>query len=208
MSERRLSLPEFTALVALALENAEVSNVDLKARHGLTIDGEKRRQLNELKLVDSWKQGRSYVHVLTDDGWARLQDDLHAGELPAMTGSPAIVVRGLQIWLREYMDRSGLRLSALFLEKIEPPQDLEARIRAAYAELAPRPGSWVGLARLRPLLGDVPREETDATLVRMERLPDVSLVPESNQKVLTPEDREAAVTIGDQQKHLLWIGEA
>ncbi|MFD2357566.1 hypothetical protein ACFSTC_62280 [Nonomuraea ferruginea] len=74
MSERKLSLPEFAALMALAEEAGEISNLDLKQRHGLTIDGQKRRKLNELKLVDSWKQGRSYVHVLTDSGWARLEE--------------------------------------------------------------------------------------------------------------------------------------
>ncbi|GAA4512487.1 hypothetical protein [Nonomuraea ferruginea] len=219
MSERKLSLPEFAALMALAEEAGEISNLDLKQRHGLTIDGQKRRKLNELKLVDSWKQGRSYVHVLTDSGWARLEENLRAGELPAMTGSPGVIARGLRSWLQKYMDRSRLRLADVStpLETApsidvapvdEPPGDLEARIRAAYARLAPRPGSWVGLARLRPLLGDAPRDEVDGALVRMERLPDVNLVPESNQKSFTPEEREAGVIIGGQEKHLLWIGEA
>ena len=66
----------------------------------------------------------------------------------------------------------------------------------------------MGLARLRPLLGDVPRGQVDEALTRMERLPDVNIVPESNQKTLTPGDREAGVIIGGQEKHLLWIGEA
>ncbi|MEV4835670.1 hypothetical protein AB0K05_14165 [Nonomuraea sp. NPDC049486] len=223
MSERKLSLPEFAALMALAEENAEISNPDLKERHGLTIDGKRRLKLNELKLVDSWRQGRTYVHMLTDSGWARLEEDLRAGALPAMTGSPKVIARGLQGWLRKYMDRSGLRLADVStpLETAPPgdeapvaepvgllPGDLEARIRAAYARLAPLPGSWVGLAWLRPLLGDAPRDEVDAALVRLERLPDVNIVPESNQKILTPADREAGVIIGGQEKHLLWIGEA
>lgn len=208
MSERKLSLPEFAALVALATEGAEISNVDLKERYGLTIDGDKRRDLNDLKLVDSWKKGRGFVHVLTDSGWARLQDDLREGRLPAMTGSPAVVARGLVGWLQKYMERSRLTFADVSAPLEPPPGDLEKRIRAAYAQLAPAPGSWVGLARLRPLLGDAPRDEVDAALTRMERLPDVNIVPESNQKTLTPEDREAGVIIGDQEKHLLWIGEA
>ena len=64
----------------------------------------------------------------------------------------------------------------------------------------------MSLTRLRPLLADVPRVEVDAALRRMNRMPDVNLVPESNQKTLTPRDREAAVTIGDQDKHLREIG--
>lgn len=66
----------------------------------------------------------------------------------------------------------------------------------------------MGLAGLREQLADVPRAQVDETLTRMERLPDVNLVPESNQKTLTPADREAAVLIGGQRKHLLWIGPA
>jgi len=222
MSEQKLSLPEFTALVVLAVEAGEISNTDLKERFGLTIEKKSRLKLNELKLVDSWKQGRTYVHVLTDRGWARLADDLSAGSVPTLPGSAGSIARALLGWLPLYLKHSDQRLADIFQPYDNPgssdgmappsapeePEELEARIRAAYAELAPRQGSWVGLARLRPLLGDVPRGQVDEALTRMERLPDVNIVPESNQKTLTPGDREAGVIIGGQEKHLLWIGEA
>ncbi|WP_336207351.1 hypothetical protein [Nonomuraea sp. LPB2021202275-12-8] len=214
MSEQRLSLPEFSALVVLAVEAGEISNTELKERRGLTIDGRKRLRLNELKLVESWKRGRTFVHVLTDRGWARLAEDLRAGSMPAMTGSAGVVARALLDWLPAYLKRSDQRLADVF-QPLDapptddaPPADLEARVRAAYAELAPEPGSWVGLAKVRSLLSDVPRERVDEALTRMERLRDVNLVPESNQRTLTPQDQEAAVIIGGQDKHLLWIGEA
>lgn len=234
MPEQGLSLPQFATLVALAMEGAEISGPELEERWSLDIRKKDRDKLNELKLVESWKQGRSYRHVLTDRGWRRLEEELRTGELPAMPRSPRIIAYGLRTLLRKYMDRSDLRLAEVSMPHETappgeeapvlqapvdgpgagraagdiPPGDLEARIRAAYARLAPRPGSWVGLARLRPLLGDVPRDEVDAALVRLERLPDVNIVPESNQKILTPADREAGVIIGGQEKHLLWIGEA
>ncbi|WP_182900301.1 hypothetical protein [Microbispora sp. H10830] len=84
--------------------------------------------------------------------------------------------------------------------------DIETMIRKAYAQLADKPNAWVSLTRLRPLLGDAPRDEVDAAFRRMIGLPDVRLVPESNQKMLTDEDRSAAVVIGDQAKHLILIG--
>ncbi|MGN9783409.1 hypothetical protein ACTMTF_18390 [Nonomuraea sp. ZG12] len=236
MSEQKLSLPDFTALVVLAVAAGEISNNDLKERFGLTIDGKKRIKLNELKLVDSWKQGRQYVHMLTDQGSARLAEDLSEGSVPALPGSAGSIARALLGWLPLYLRHSDQRLADVFQpyddapedarsggagdaassdaptdftpSGIAQPEDLEASVRAAYAELAPRPGSWVGLARLRPLLGDVPRGQVDETLIRMERLPDVNIVPESNQKTLTPGDREAGVIIGGQEKHLLWIGGA
>ncbi|MGI5267747.1 hypothetical protein ACQEUU_01195 [Nonomuraea sp. CA-218870] len=225
MPEQGLSLPQFATLVALAVEGVEVSNPELRTRWGFEVAKKDRDRLNELKLVESWKDGRSYRHVLTDRGWRRLEEELRAGELPAMQRSPGIIARGLLSLLRRYMDRSGLRPAEVSMprEPASPAEatadrpfapgagattedDPEARIRAAYARLVHRPGAYVGLARLRPLLGDVPREDVDAALVRMERLPDVNLVPESNQKTLTAQDREAGVIIGGQEKHLLWIG--
>ena len=83
--------------------------------------------------------------------------------------------------------------------------DIEARIRAAYIELAREPGTWVSLTKIRPLLGDATRAEVDDVLTLMNRMPGVNIVPESNQKTLTQQDRDAAVTIGDQAKHFLSI---
>jgi hypothetical protein len=233
MSDKGLSLPEFSALVALAVEAREITNPELAKLHsGLTIDGKRRLKLNDLKLVDSWKQGRGFVHVLTDAGWARLAEDLRTGNLPAFTGSSGVVARALLSWLPGYLTRTDQRLADVFQPAEEPAEevaeevaeeaaegrsadptaepveqgDVEARIRAAYATLAAEPGAWVILTRLRPLLSDVPKARVDEVLVAMERLEDVNLVPESNQKTLTPDDRAAAVVIGDQDKHLLWIG--
>ncbi|MGW3353271.1 hypothetical protein ACWDA3_59140 [Nonomuraea rubra] len=81
---------------------------------------------------------------------------------------------------------------------------IEAQIRAAYDLLARRPGAWVGLADVRELV-DAPRDQVDDVLRRLERRPDVNMVPESNQKTLRPEDREAAINIGAQDKHLIWF---
>jgi hypothetical protein len=74
-----------------------------------------------------------------------------------------------------------------------------------YSRLVAQPGGWLGLAKLRAELVDVPRTELDATLVRMYQVPGVSLIPEENQKTLTATDREAAVQIGLQDKHLIAI---
>ncbi len=84
---------------------------------------------------------------------------------------------------------------------------LQDRIRSAYnvcSDYTPR--TWVGLARLRTWLRDVPREEQDAALIMLSREPDVNIVPESNQKTLTVADREAALWMGNQWKHLISIG--
>ncbi|MEN3540938.1 hypothetical protein AAH991_37895 [Microbispora sp. ZYX-F-249] len=90
--------------------------------------------------------------------------------------------------------------------RVPVSEDIETSIRKAYAQLADKANAWVSLTRLRPLLGDVPRDEVDATLRQMIRRPDVRLVPWENQKTLTQADRDAAIVIGDQPKHRIWIG--
>ncbi|MEU8278026.1 hypothetical protein ACFYOK_09050 [Microbispora bryophytorum] len=89
---------------------------------------------------------------------------------------------------------------------VPPDENVETLIRKAYAQLADKPNAWVSLTRLRPLLGDAPRNEVDTVLRHMIGLPDVRLVPWENQKTLTQADQEAAVVIGDQPKHRIWIG--
>ncbi|WP_405086546.1 hypothetical protein [Microbispora sp. NBC_01389] len=84
--------------------------------------------------------------------------------------------------------------------------DVETRIRKAYAQLADKPNAWVSLTRLRPLLGDATRDKVDAALRQMIAQPDVRIVPWENQKTLTQSDRDAAVIIGDQPKHRILIG--
>ena len=83
----------------------------------------------------------------------------------------------------------------------------EERIRSAYRLATDwTPGLWVSLTEIRTWIQDLPREEQDEALRRLERCPDVNLVPESNQKTLTKARRAAAVEIGMQDKHLIWIG--
>ncbi|MFC0863239.1 hypothetical protein ACFHYQ_13130 [Sphaerimonospora cavernae] len=84
--------------------------------------------------------------------------------------------------------------------------DIETRIRKAYAQLAEKPNAWVSLTQLRPVLGDTPREDVDSTLRRMISMPDVRIAPFENRKALSQEDHDAAVIIGGQAKHLVLIG--
>ncbi len=61
---------------------------------------------------------------------------------------------------------------------------------------------------LRPALIGATTADVDRELVRMNRLPDVHLTPEANQKALTDDDRAAAVVVGgDVDNHLLAIEE-
>jgi hypothetical protein len=61
----------------------------------------------------------------------------------------------------------------------------------------------VSLRRLRPNLSGIDRSVLDAALVSLYTQPGITLIPEENQKSLTPDDRAAAVSIGGQDKHLI-----
>ena len=58
---------------------------------------------------------------------------------------------------------------------------------------------------LRDALADVSRDDLDTALRELDRARDVDLIPEENQKTLTPADRAAAVVVGVDHHHLLRI---
>lgn len=82
------------------------------------------------------------------------------------------------------------------------------RIRGAYDRVVrqqgKRRGAWVKLSDLRPEVGGH-RRLVDAALVQLNRAADVNVIPESDQKTLTRADWDAAVSIGNQAKHLITI---
>jgi hypothetical protein len=88
--------------------------------------------------------------------------------------------------------------------------EVENRIRAAYRAAQRRQrGDWVSLAEIRDELGeDLPRGEIDDALRRIEQQDGANIVPESNQKALTQADRDSAVVIGDQRKHMIHLDDA
>jgi len=177
----------------------EVTNAELKEIAGVELTGVSRRRLNELKLVDSRKTGRSFRHVLTDRGWRRCQDELGSPR-PSRAGSYGGVLFALLDGLRRYTEQAGPRLGEIF----QP--DVEAMVRGAYRELAGgRDAAPVRLSALRERLGEVEDKVVDAELTRMADLPGVHLREEANQQLLTDDDRRAALRLGGLDRHNLQI---
>jgi hypothetical protein len=210
VSAESLTPTETLVLLTLLAEAQPVSNTALKTL-GPELRAEGRRKLNRLGLVATDTSVRPFTHELTDAGWARCRALLIADTPPRVT-APVRAVYTLLRALGRHLDRADLQLYEVFTpatEEVAPMDDtsptVEDRIRAAYRELAREPGAWVGLARLRSVLADLPVDEVDRELVRMNRLPDVHLNPEMNQKALSNDDRAAAVVVGDTPNHLLSI---
>lgn len=190
---------ERAVLLVLMAQARPVPNPDLIAL-GPKLEKAGRDKLNELGLIESDRSTGRFVHELTDRGWRLCRDILTAGAPPRSTG-PAKTLYTFLAAFDRHLTRADLSLAEVFGVPVATVDD---RIRTSYATLAPRPGAWVGLATLRGEL-DVERDDLDAALQGLYRDGAISLIPEENQKVLTAADRDAAILIGNQAKHLISI---
>lgn len=86
------------------------------------------------------------------------------------------------------------------------PEFVTDCIRDAYQQVG-KPGSLVSLTVIRRALEGTgaTRADIDGALDEMVTDPDVRVVSDANRKALTDEDRESAVEIGGQLKHLIAI---
>lgn len=204
-----LTPSENAILIILMAEDREILNTEFTKDFGFAVRKESREKLNRMGLIHSYVPERVLVHRLEDKGWVRVQDDLN---FIGTTGrAMGVALKLLHKNLRDrVLPRTKFQNFTEMFSRTDliaaAGPNLELRIRNAYAALAAEPKAWVALSRLRPFFGDVSTSSLDAALRQLERAPDVNIVPESNQKVLTAADRDAAVHIGGQDKHLLAIG--
>lgn len=200
---------EQAILLVLMAESRPVPNPELE-RLGPKLDKPQRDRLNRLGLIETTGT-RPLVHELTDAGWA-LCRALFGAATPARSSGQGRTMYTLLNALHRYFEQAELVPADVFLPADEPEELTqlpgaapEIQLRTAYSGLAARPGGWVSLLRLRQAVPGLTRPTVDAALINLYQQPGVSLIPEENQKVLTPADREAAVEIGNQDKHLIAI---
>jgi hypothetical protein len=204
---------EISALVVLMSEARELTNNELAALAGFRIDGEPRRRLVGLGLVDSRKVGRAYAFRLSEAGWRRC-GELLAGPAPRVPGPAGRSLFVLLAGVRRALGQRDLGAAEFFgrdtvvratTARGPSAREVDSAIRAAYARLADAPGAWVGLADLRDELSGVSRGELDLGLRRLLHVPGVSLIPVAMLTALERRDRAAAIMIGDQANHALRI---
>lgn len=199
-----LTVRDQASLFALMVVARPVTNRELRDLSGLEISAEVRRRANQGGArIATLKRGAVNTHKLTPAGKTWCESALTAGR-PDGAKFPAGVLYAVLDSVGQYLARSGTK----FAEFFRP--DIESWIRAAYTELTVRrePGSWIKLSALRPWLEEVSRDVVDAELDRMIEQPDVHLMAELHQSSLTDDDRNAAVDIGGEHRHLLKIGAA
>jgi hypothetical protein len=213
-----LSARERAVLFALLSTASKLSNADLRALIGIPLEGEERRKLNDLKLVESEKRGRLFVHELSDVGWRWCADELAAGP----EGRGTSLERSHYLFfgvLSRYLAAARLSLADVVStapearaagrhvrrDAAEGDGDVTARVTAAYLAIAPSPGEFVRLRELRERLAAIPRSTLDAALAAMFTARRINLIPQSNQQALSAADRESSLRIGGEHKHLISI---
>ncbi|QSB13059.1 hypothetical protein JQS43_15535 [Natronosporangium hydrolyticum] len=211
MSDEKLTLVQRSVLMILMAEAREVANSELTNHFRCELKKNFRERLVTAELISARREGQRYHLELTEAGWrwGRQQAEV---PVPPGLGAGGGAAYALLANVQRGLDRLGISLPEFFSR--EDPlthspantSELAARARKAYQELVDRPGGWVRLAQLRPLLGAAASDEVDEALLELSDDPQVALAPASDQLALTDADRAAAVWIGNQQKHLISIG--
>ncbi len=219
MHHDELSARERAVLFALLSAARKLSNQELEALIGIRLTGKERRKLNELKLVESEKPGRWFVHELSDAGWRWCTEEFAAGP----EGRPTSLERSLYLVLgvfERYMTAARLSLADVATLDLkarpagrhkrrdtgEGDGDLTVRVEHVYRTLAPGRGEFIKLREVRERLADIPRPALDAALAAMFTARRANLIPQSDQRALTAADRDSALRIGGEHKHLISIG--
>jgi hypothetical protein len=190
------------ALLTLMLANREIPNTELVSRHKIRLSPPDRDRLNADGLLHTSRQARRYVHRITDKGIEWCMTDLVEAEPPSRSGPLARAYAELLRLLVRYHQQRGTLAEAI------RSGGLESLIREVYLDLSVEPEDWIRLARIRPRLNGADKSEVDEVLLRMMKTGRVHLVPDSNRKMLTEADHEAAVRIGGVDKHLIAIEES
>lgn len=210
---------EQAVLLVLMTQLGRVPNPEL-AILGPALNKTDRERLQRHKLIDVFP-GRPMELQLRNEGWKLCERLLHA-DVPGSVKGQGKVLYAVLGALDNYLARNGLSLADFFDRTdsaesgkeddrvpVKPADntstDIEALVRQNYSRLASKAGDWIGLSELRAALTDVPRDELDTALLRMNQSAKVALAPEENQKSLTDADRAAAIVVGLKQNHLIAI---
>ncbi len=190
-------------LMVLMLENREVPNPELTKQFKIKFTPADRERLNDDGLLKT-AFSRPLVHKITTKGIEWCMNDLVEGEPPSRSGPLTRANAELLRRFVRYHQKHGTLAEVIR----SGGMDLESLIRSVYLDLSDGPQDWIRLARIRPKLDSAEKSEVDETLLKMMKTGTVHLAPDSNRKVLTEADHEAAVRVGGEDKHLIAIEES
>jgi DNA-binding MarR family transcriptional regulator len=211
--EQRAAEKQALAMWALLGAGGEAYGGKLKPE----IEKAEREALKRAGLIESEERERRAIWLsVTDKGWDWAEQHL-AASLPDKTQSGAFVLRAWLTRLQEFLRVRKLRLAQFITAEPElaqtesdpapSPDHVELRelIRGAYLEIAGGFNRRALLRDLRAKLDVIERSSLDTALKRMQREEEASLMQLDNRLDITEEDRRAALQIGNEPRHILWI---
>jgi hypothetical protein len=173
-----------------------------------------RDALARAGLVHSAKVKRGIRIELTDRGWAWAAANTGV-RLPSGSIAGTTILAALLARLGAYMAARDIALADIIqpgpgpgaeTRPAEPATNLAARIRAAYlAESGGSVNRRVHLSALRTHLADVGRAELDAGLLALAHSGGADLLPLDDPADIRPADHAAALRVGIEPRHLLWL---
>jgi hypothetical protein len=186
-----------------------------------------REALVKAGLVASEKRGRDHWLKITDEGWTWANSHLDA-DVPTNCPAAGVILHGWLTQLKAFMEARGLAVADIFnpqqpsksqvKSQVKPqpesqPEsrpfaypDIRQNIRKAYLQLTRgRFNTRAHLSDIRKKLRNIERDTLDEALIRMQREQEASLYQLDNRIEITDADRAAAIYIGREPRHLLWI---
>jgi hypothetical protein len=207
---KKKSTPEKRTLILWALlvrENAAAFQSELKPQP----EKADRDALNDEGLITWEKRGQRIWIEVTDKGWAWATDHLDA-DLPKSSNAGSAILQDWLTQLKAFLQARGLALADILGPQKSPeplPLDypaLRQRIRAAYLEITGNKlNTRALLSDIREKLKDIDRATLDEALQRMQRNQEAALYQLDNKVEITNADRAAAIYIGQEPRHILWI---
>ncbi|GAA0987097.1 hypothetical protein GCM10009555_065770 [Acrocarpospora macrocephala] len=206
MSEEKLTYRQVAALLVLRELGTSLAHKELKEEWGLELDAKNRAGLIDSKLIESeTRANRALWYAITPAGEDRAIEEVRKGVPVTSRTGKALAL----LYLRSLL---APKVAIPVEEPVQAPvttlspEEVEGRIREAYAKITPGVGRWAAMTKLRALLTDIDRDLQDDVLRTMMLAGRVDIEPVAILGDLKSEDHAAAIIIGSTPNHQFRIG--
>ncbi|MGC5013003.1 hypothetical protein ACLQ2R_19750 [Streptosporangium sp. DT93] len=206
MSEERLTYRQVAALLVLRELGTALPHKELKAEWGLDLDTKNRAGLVDAKLIESESRKRALWYTITPAGEDRAIEEVRKGIPVSSRSGKALALLYLRSLVAPKAATSVVEEPARTPVTTVSPEEVEGRIREAYAKLTPGVGRWVSMTKLRALLTDIDRDLQDDVMRAMMLNGRADIEPVAIVGDLKPEDHAAAIVIGSTPNHQFRVG--
>jgi hypothetical protein len=167
-------------------------------------------------LISVEKQNRTLVLHVEDKGWRWASENM-ANEISTRSNAGGLVLHHLLLRLSAFTKARNIALAEILAlqphgahpgtpDPAEEKNTLREKIRTAFLDLTGGALNMrVRLSDLRQKLADIDRATLDKALLALAAEEGAVLMQFDNRVEITDADRDAALEIGREPRHLLWI---